>query len=143
MRLSWRLLRLRARVGRWTRSSILPSHSELPSQPDLNSLRSLTSLLHTHSLLGTLSPSQPIFSSHLSNLHTNSKNQTFQRFSSESELESKDFDHTVVVSDIFSKSSDSEEIKKYLGSNSVVISHDLVLGVLGKLESSPDVARRF
>lgn len=75
--------------------------------------------------------------------HINSGIQRFQKFSSEPELESKDSDQAVIASDILSKSNNLEDIKKDLESNGIVISHDLILGVLGKLESSPDVARRF
>lgn len=63
-------------------------------------------------------------------------------FSSEPAIEQKESDHAV-VSDIFSKSRDADEIRKDLESSSIVVSHDLVLEVLGKLESNPDVAVRF
>lgn len=66
---------------------------------------------------------------------------TLRTFSSEPAAE-QESDHTVVVH-IFSKSRDVDEIRKDLESNGIVISHDLVLEVLGKLESNPDGAIRF
>lgn len=56
------------------------------------------------------------------------------------ELKDSDF---VVVSDIFNKFSDVNDICKELESSSVLFTHEMVLKVLNNLESSPDVARRF
>ncbi|XP_061362091.1 pentatricopeptide repeat-containing protein At3g02490, mitochondrial-like [Gastrolobium bilobum] len=65
-----------------------------------------------------------------------------RRFSSEPVLAHADSDH-VVIADIFSKPRDFDYVKKHLDSSHVSINHDAVLVVLGKLDSNPDVARRF
>ncbi|PON58021.1 Pentatricopeptide repeat [Parasponia andersonii] len=143
MRLSWRLLLLGARVGPGARVSVHHSHShpQVQSLPNIESIRSLTSLIHTHSLHGTLSPSKPIFGSHFVN-PVNPKSPMCRSFSSEPQLELKDSDYAA-VSEIFSETKNLEEIKKDLESRNIVISHELILWVLRKLESIPDVARRF
>lgn len=63
-------------------------------------------------------------------------------FSSEPALELKDSDPGVVA-DIFSKPKGVDDFRKDLELNNVLISHELILSVLGKLDNSPDVARRF
>ncbi|KAL4376750.1 hypothetical protein GQ457_02G009630 [Hibiscus cannabinus] len=66
-------------------------------------------------------------------------------FSSETAVEQKDPDHVLVttLTDIFTRFSDRDDIKKELELNSVVFSHVMVLKVLRNVESSPEVARRF
>ncbi|KAG5527822.1 hypothetical protein RHGRI_028683 [Rhododendron griersonianum] len=89
-----------------------------------------------------LSLSHPLPPRHLSTplFH----NPSFRPFSSsELAIEPKDSDHVVVLTDIFSKSSTSDEIKLELDSNNIVITHDLVVRVLQSLGSAPDAARRF
>ncbi|KAK7394326.1 hypothetical protein VNO78_14849 [Psophocarpus tetragonolobus] len=69
-------------------------------------------------------------------------NPSFRQFSSEPVLAHSDSDHGLVA-DIFSKPTDSEDLKTLLDSNRVSITHDAVLAVLWKLESNVDGARRF
>ncbi|RDY02297.1 Pentatricopeptide repeat-containing protein, mitochondrial, partial [Mucuna pruriens] len=69
-------------------------------------------------------------------------NPSFRRFSSEPVLAHADTDH-VIVADIFSKPTNSEDVKTLLDSNRVSINHDAVLAVLWKLDSNVDAARRF
>ncbi|KAM6549304.1 hypothetical protein CsatB_020980 [Cannabis sativa] len=137
MRPSWRLLLLRSRVGPGSRVSVHRSYSQVPSFPNHDSFRSLTSLIQT----GSLSPSKSIFCPNFVN-HLNPGISSFRNFSSEPKLEFKDSDHAVVL-EIFSKPMSLEEIKNDLESNNIVLSHDFILWNLEKLESSPDVARRF
>ncbi|KAL5582036.1 hypothetical protein UlMin_014478 [Ulmus minor] len=135
MRHSWRLLLLRTRVRPRARLSGHQWHSQVQSQSNFESLRSFTSLRDS------LSPSQPIFTSHLTN-HVKPQIPNCRSFSSEPAVEVNDSDHAV-ISDIFSKQRDVEEVRKDLELNNIVISYESILGILGKLESSPDVARRF
>ncbi|XP_023550224.1 pentatricopeptide repeat-containing protein At3g02490, mitochondrial-like [Cucurbita pepo subsp. pepo] len=139
MRYSWRLLRLRAHFRSQLRISSNASHFQVHSDPNLQSLRFLSSLLPKHPVHGTASP--PISDSQFTSI-VKSRYGIPRTFSSESVIEQKESDHAVVF-DIFSKSRDVDEIRKDLESNGIVISHDLVLEVLGKLESNPDSAIRF
>jgi len=63
-------------------------------------------------------------------------------FSSEPAVEEKSSAEATVI-DIFSRLSGEDEIRKELESSGVVISQDLALKVLRKLESNPDVAKSF
>nr|XP_023877985.1 pentatricopeptide repeat-containing protein At3g02490, mitochondrial-like [Quercus suber] len=137
MRHQWRLLLrphhiLRSQLHNTIHSS---SHFQVLSNPNLNlpPFRSLTSLFHN-----TVSQ-KPQF--------INPRDPISRGFSSEPEqaIEEKDTDHThLVVADIFAKPTVGvDDIRKELELNNVVISHELVLRVLGNLESSPDVAKRF
>lgn len=139
MRYSWRLLRLRAHLHSQLRISSNSSHFQVFSDPNLQSLRSLSSLLRKHPVHSTASP--PISDSHFTSI-VKPRYGTPRTFSSEPAVQQKESDHAVVF-DIFSKSRDVDEIRKDLESNGIVISHDLVLEVLGKLESNPDGAIRF
>ncbi|XP_038890460.1 pentatricopeptide repeat-containing protein At3g02490, mitochondrial-like [Benincasa hispida] len=138
MRHSWRLLRLRAHFRSQLRISSNSSHFQVLSHPNLQSLRSLSSLFPKHPVHHTASP--PISDSHFKSI-VKPIYGTPRTFSSEPAAE-QESDRTVVV-DIFSKSRDVDEIRKGLELNGTVISHGLVLEVLGKLESNPDCAIRF
>ncbi|KAA0039407.1 pentatricopeptide repeat-containing protein [Cucumis melo var. makuwa] len=138
MRYSWRLLRLRPYFRSHFRISSNSSHFQVLSHPNLQSLRSLSSLFPKHPVHDT--PSPPISDFHFTSI-VGPIYGTLRTFSSEPAAE-QESDHAVIV-DIFSKSRDVDEIRKGLESNGVVISHDLVLEVLGQLESNPDGAIRF
>ena len=69
-------------------------------------------------------------------------NPSFRRFSSEPVLDHSDNDH-VLVADVFSKPTDSDDVKNLVESNRISITHDAVLAVLLKLDSDVDAARRF
>ncbi|CAL9014151.1 unnamed protein product [Prunus brigantina] len=141
MRHQWRLLLLRAHHRSSPHVFVKSSYSQVHSQPNLHSLSSLTSHFHTHTLDPKLSPSHPVFNSHLTN-PINPRNPLSRNLSSEPALELKDSDHGAIA-EIFAKPRGVDDIRKDLELNNVVISHDLVLRVLKSLESSPDVARRF
>ncbi|XP_022921370.1 pentatricopeptide repeat-containing protein At3g02490, mitochondrial-like isoform X1 [Cucurbita moschata] len=128
MRYSWRLLRLRAHFRCQLLLSSNSSHFQVLSNPNLQSLRYFSSLLRKY----------PVHDTSI----VNSRYSTPRMLSSEPEIGQKDSAHAVVF-DIFSKCRDVDEIRKGLESSGVVISHDLVLEVLGKLESNPDEAIRF
>lgn len=145
MRQPWQQLLLRARRRSWARLPVHNSHSQVQSESNLQSLRFLTSLLHTHSIHCNISPSQP--TTFVSRLFANTINPTSpsifcRSFSSEPALELTDSDHAIIA-DIFSKHRGVDDIKKDLELNNIFISHELILSVLGKLDSCPDVARRF
>jgi len=63
-------------------------------------------------------------------------------FSSEPALEESDSDH-MIIADIFAKPKGVDDIRKELELSNVVVNHEFVLKVLRKIESSPDVAKRF
>ena len=136
MRHQWRLLLLRPQglLRSQLHNSTHSSHFQVLSNPNLPTFRSLTSLFHT-------TISQPNFDSQF----TNPTNPITRRFSSEPAIEENDSDHThIVIADIFAKQSGGvDDIRKELELNNVVVSHELVLRVMGKLESSPEVAKRF
>ncbi|XP_058187829.1 pentatricopeptide repeat-containing protein At3g02490, mitochondrial-like [Rhododendron vialii] len=105
-------------------------------------------LLRFHSRSKNLHPPTPPPLSHpLPPRHLSTPlfhNPSFRPFSSsELAIEPKDSDHVVVLTDIFSKSSTSDEIKLELDSNNIVITHDLVVRVLQSLGLAPDAAWRF
>ncbi|KAF7822331.1 pentatricopeptide repeat-containing protein [Senna tora] len=140
MRNQWRVLLLRAQHRLYARASTHFSqpHFQVHLNPNLQSLRSIASLLDSHSIHHLVSsPSSGLidFSYPINTITRN--------FSSETALEENDSDHVVVVADIFSKPRDFNDVKKELELNNIVINHDMVLKLLWKLGSSPDVARRF
>lgn len=139
MRNQWRVLLLRAqhRIGIHASTHFSQSQFQVHLNPNLQSLRSITSLLHSHAIRHPISLSSYGLID-LSN-HTNT---VIRNFSSETALEENESDH-VVVADIFSKPMDFNDVKKELELNNIVINHDMVLKLLWKLGSSPDVARRF
>ncbi|KAK9272174.1 hypothetical protein L1049_002545 [Liquidambar formosana] len=138
MKNSWRLLLLRSYSRPPRHISASFSHSQVPSSPNPHTFRSFSSFIHKHSHHHTF----PLTSdSELTNPRK-SANPGTRSFSSEVALEDKDLDH-VVITDIFSKPRDFDEIKKELESSNIILSYELVLKVLQNLESSPDVARRF
>ncbi|GAB4832481.1 hypothetical protein Ancab_006503 [Ancistrocladus abbreviatus] len=133
MKNQWRLLLRRhfslpaSNICRTFCPSLHQVHTS-PTSSFLSSL-SLISLLHprtTHPL-----PITPAFQS-----------PTPRYFSSEFALDHKVSEHSLVI-DIFSKSITGDEIKRELESNSIVISHELVLNVLHNLESTPVIASKF
>lgn len=63
-------------------------------------------------------------------------------FSSEPAIKEKPSADAIVI-EIFSRLSGEDEIRKELESSDIVISQDLALKILRKLESNPDVAKRF
>ncbi|KAE8691234.1 Pentatricopeptide repeat-containing protein [Hibiscus syriacus] len=66
-------------------------------------------------------------------------------FSSEAAVEQKDLDNVLVttVTDIFTRFSDKDNIKRELELNGVAFSHVMILKVLKNVEASPDVAMSF
>ncbi|MED6134919.1 hypothetical protein PIB30_041402 [Stylosanthes scabra] len=67
-------------------------------------------------------------------------------FSSEPVLAQQQADsdnHVLVISEVFSKPRDLNDVKSRLDSNQVSINHDAINGILAKLDSNADVARRF
>ncbi|GMI68640.1 hypothetical protein like AT3G02490 [Hibiscus trionum] len=80
----------------------------------------------------------------LSILNHNNTPSNHCSFSSEAAVEQKDPDHVLVttVTDIFTRFSDRDDIKRELELNGVVFSHVMILKVLKNVDSSPDVARR-
>ncbi|KAB1211091.1 hypothetical protein CJ030_MR6G018077 [Morella rubra] len=133
MRHQWRLLLLRPRhlLRSQIHSSGQSSHFQVLSNPNLRLPHSLTSLFHC-------TASQPIFDSQF----TNQTTPISRRFSSEPAFEEVDSDH-IVIADIFAKPKGVDDARKELELSDVVVSHELILRVLKKLESSPDVAKRF
>ncbi|CAL1392305.1 unnamed protein product [Linum trigynum] len=122
MRYSWRLLLLRT----YTRSSLHVSSNSPHLQRQVKA--SCSPYLSSLRTLPQLSPS-------LSPRH----------FSSEPMAEPiKDSDnHHMLVSDVFTKFSDVNDIGRELEQSGVVLTHDLVLRVLKSLQSNVDAARRF
>lgn len=105
-----------------------------PSQVTSISTRSISSLLHTRP--GTRSPQD------LSRLR--SPITTTRSFSSSSEppVKEKSASEATVI-DIFTRLTSEDEIKRELESSDIALTQDLALKVLRKLESNPDVAKRF
>ncbi|XP_009630584.1 pentatricopeptide repeat-containing protein At3g02490, mitochondrial [Nicotiana tomentosiformis] len=95
-----------------------------------------------HSLRSITTPTIPSRTSHML---------PYQRLTirslstSELAIEHKDPDHQIaVLTDIFSKSNrTNDEIKLDLESNSVIMTHDLVIKALRSFSTAPDAARRF
>ncbi|KAG6719374.1 hypothetical protein I3842_03G002500 [Carya illinoinensis] len=132
MRHQWRLLLLRPHHLLRSQLRITQSsHFQVLSNPNLPPLHSLTSFFH-------FTAPQPISDSQFKN----PTNPIFRSFSSEPALEEKNSDH-MVLADIFASDKGFDDIKKDLELSEVVVSHELVLGVLRKLESSPGAAKRF
>ncbi|KAG6656201.1 pentatricopeptide repeat-containing protein At3g02490, mitochondrial-like [Carya illinoinensis] len=133
MRHQWRLLLLRHHQLLRSQLHIHShsSHFQVLSNPNLPSLHSLNSFFHC------IAP-QPISDSQFKN----SINKIPSRLSSEPALEEKDSDH-IVIADNFAKAMGVDDTRKELDLSDVVLSHELVLRVLSRLESSPDAAKRF
>ncbi|OAY60365.1 pentatricopeptide repeat-containing protein At3g02490, mitochondrial [Manihot esculenta] len=129
MRHSWRLLFFRNCTRSSLRSPAYPFHPHLQVH---SSPRSFYSLLTPSFQVNLSDPTNPI----------NSKIPICRNFSSEPLVE-KETDHCFLISDIFTKFTDFNDINKELELNGVVINYELVLKVLKSLEFSPDVARRF
>uniref|UniRef100_A0A5B7A036 Pentacotripeptide-repeat region of PRORP domain-containing protein n=1 Tax=Davidia involucrata TaxID=16924 RepID=A0A5B7A036_DAVIN len=134
MRNQWRLLLLRCHTRSQPRISRHSYHFQVYSTPNS---RPFSSLLHSRAPHKFPPP-----------FHSQSLNPNVPSFryfsSSELAIEDKDADHVAVLADIFSKPPrPNDEIKLELESNSIVITHELVLKVLQNLETAPDVARRF
>ncbi|XP_016487031.1 pentatricopeptide repeat-containing protein At3g02490, mitochondrial-like [Nicotiana tabacum] len=125
MRNQQRWLRLLLRHHSYSRKLINPS----PFQVN-HSIRSITS------------PTIPSRASHMLSY----QRLTIRNLStSELAVEHKDSDHHItVLTDIFSKPNrNNDEIKLDLDSNSVVMTHDLVVKALRSFNTAPDSARRF
>ncbi|XP_021605696.1 pentatricopeptide repeat-containing protein At3g02490, mitochondrial [Manihot esculenta] len=134
MRHSWRLLIFRNCPSLSFRNHAHSSHPHFQVHSSSPSLRSFYSLHAPSRQVHFADPKNPI----------NSKIPIARNFSSEPLVDSKkDADHCFLISDIFTKFTDANDIAKELELNSVVIDHELVLKVLKSLESSPDAARRF
>ncbi|EEF29496.1 hypothetical protein RCOM_0447050 [Ricinus communis] len=137
MRHSWRLLLFR----NYPRSSLRThQHHFQVHSSSLSHIRSLYSL-HTFSQ-----------QSHLLEFKNNkrinlNKGPTAYNFSSDALIESENKKEPdpqcLLISDIFTKFSDVNDITKDLELNNVVVDHELVLKVLNFLECNPDVARKF
>ncbi|XP_048230520.1 pentatricopeptide repeat-containing protein At3g02490, mitochondrial [Ricinus communis] len=137
MRHSWRLLLFR----NYPRSSLRThQHHFQVHSSSLSHIRSLYSL-HTFSQ-----------QSHLLDFKNNkrinlNKGPTAYNFSSDALIESENKKEPdpqcLLISDIFTKFSDVNDITKDLELNNVVVDHELVLKVLNFLECNPDVARKF
>ncbi|KAL1205850.1 Small ribosomal subunit protein mS81 (rPPR8) [Cardamine amara subsp. amara] len=135
----WRLLLLR---------SYHRSHLAYPSpcsqfQVSSISTRSFSCLLHLRSVIGALQPSEKLCSIRSPMTSSASMVKAVSRsFSSEPAIEEKSSAEATVI-DMFSRLSVEDEIRKELESSDIVISQDLALKVLRRLESNPDVAKRF
>ncbi|EOA20115.1 hypothetical protein CARUB_v10000394mg [Capsella rubella] len=134
----WRLLLLRS-----YHRSRLPYPSPC-SQVTSISTRSFSSFIHLPSGIGALQQSEQLGSLRSPMTSSGSLLKSVGRsFSSEPAIEEKSSPEASVI-DIFSRLSGGDEIRKELESGDiVVISQDLALKVLRKLESNPDVAKRF
>ncbi|XP_031276181.1 pentatricopeptide repeat-containing protein At3g02490, mitochondrial-like [Pistacia vera] len=150
MRHQWRYLLFRKYPRSPLQFPTVPSsqvHSSLCNSLH-ESLRTLSSNIHTSThYLSDTGSQRPSFYFHFKNpVKSKSsivyKNPMSCSFSSEPAMELKDSDF-MVVSDIFNKFSDVNDINKELESSGVLFTHEMVLKVLSNLESSPDVARRF
>uniref|UniRef100_A0A1J3IYG3 Pentatricopeptide repeat-containing protein, mitochondrial n=1 Tax=Noccaea caerulescens TaxID=107243 RepID=A0A1J3IYG3_NOCCA len=107
------------------------------------STRSISSFLHLRPGIGSTQQSEELGS--LRSPMTSSAGlvkSVGRSFSSESAIEVKPSAEAIVI-DIFSRLSGEDEIRKELESSDIVISQDLALKILRKLESNPDVAKRF
>ncbi|XP_028778110.1 pentatricopeptide repeat-containing protein At3g02490, mitochondrial-like [Neltuma alba] len=140
MKNQWRVLLLRAqhRAGIYASNHFSQPQFQVHLNPNLQSLRSITSLLHSHSLQNQASLRSTGLLDFLNPINT-----TTRCFSSETALEQNESDHVVLVADIFSKPRTCDDIKKEIELNNIAINHDMVLKLLWKLGSSPDVARRL
>ncbi|VVB14677.1 unnamed protein product [Arabis nemorensis] len=134
----WRLLLLRS----YHRSHLpYPSPCSQFLQVTSISTRSISSF--PHSEIGALQQSEELRSLRSPMTSSASLVKSLGRsFSSEPEIKEKPAAESTVI-DIFSRLSVEDEIKKELESSDIVISQDLALKVLRKLESNPDVAKRF
>ena len=136
MKNQWRFLLLRSQHRRLIYSSnhFSQSQFQVHLNPNLQLLRSFTSLLNPQNQIPTS------ISSYLDYPYPK-----IRSFSSETALEdnNSESDHVLVVTDIFSKPMSFDDVRREIEVNNVVISHDMVLKVLCKMGSSPDVARSF
>ncbi|KAJ7971157.1 Pentatricopeptide repeat-containing protein [Quillaja saponaria] len=132
MRHQWQLLFRRAYHLSRQHISTHFLQFQVQSNPNLQSPGSLTSLLNRHSIQGGSRFVDP----------ANHRNSFICNFSSEPALEQNESDY-MVVAEMFAKQIDKDQIKKELDLNNILLSHEMVLNVLGKLDSSPDVARKF
>ncbi|KAJ7974228.1 Pentatricopeptide repeat-containing protein [Quillaja saponaria] len=139
MRYPWRLILRRAYHRSSFHISTNFSQFQVQSNPNLQSLASLTSLLHSHCIHCTVS--SPCVESRFTD-SVNPRNHFIRNISSEPALKPKVSDH-VILAEIFGKQMGTDDIKKELELNNVLISHEMVLNVLGKFNSSPEVAKRF
>ncbi|XP_010420279.1 PREDICTED: pentatricopeptide repeat-containing protein At5g15980, mitochondrial-like [Camelina sativa] len=134
----WRLLLLR---------SYHRSHLTYPSpcsQVTSISTRSFSSFIHIRSRVGAFQQSEqlcPLRSPVTTSSGSLLKSVGRRSFSSEPAVEEKPSPEATVI-DIFTRLNSEDEIRKELESSDVVISQDLALKVLRKLESNPDVAKR-
>ncbi|CAF1782881.1 BnaC09g41880D [Brassica napus] len=125
------------RYQQW-RLMLLRIHRAYPSphfQVTSVSTRSISSLLHTRS-----QPRSPQQSQDLSRLRSPITTRTF---SSDPAVRREKSASEATVIDIFTRLSSEDEIKKELESSHIVLTQDLALKVLRKLESNPDVAKRL
>ncbi|CAE6103749.1 unnamed protein product [Arabidopsis arenosa] len=130
----WRLLLLR---------TYHRSHPSPCSQVTSISTRYFSSFLQLRSGIGALQQIEQLGSLRSPVTSSGSFGISVGRsFSSEPAVEEKSSAQTIVI-DIFSRLNGEDEIRKELESSDVVISQDLALKVLRKLESNPDVAKRF
>ncbi|CAN8300085.1 unnamed protein product [Cochlearia groenlandica] len=121
----WRLLLLRSYHG---------SHLAYPSPC---STRSVSFFLHLRSGIGALQPLRSPMASSASLMKS-----VCRSFSSDSAVEKKSSGESIVIN-IFSRLNGEDDIRRELESSDVVISQDLALKTLRKLESNVDVAKRF
>ncbi|ESQ41581.1 hypothetical protein EUTSA_v10012887mg [Eutrema salsugineum] len=135
----WRLMLLRS-YGR--------SHLAYPSpysqfQVTTIATRSFSCFLHLPSGIGALQQSEELRSLRSRIRSSAGMLESVGRsFSSEPVIEEKPTAEGIVI-DIFSRFSGEDELRKELESSKIVISQDSALKILRRLESNPDVARRF
>ncbi|XP_016194481.2 pentatricopeptide repeat-containing protein At3g02490, mitochondrial [Arachis ipaensis] len=99
---------------------------------------------HLHALRSSPSPSIPRFTTTAKSIP--SIPIFLRTFSSEPVLAQQQADsdsHLLVISEVFSKPRDVNDVKSRLDLNRVSINHDAINGILAKLDSNADVARRF
>ncbi|KAK8330223.1 hypothetical protein V6Z11_A11G381500 [Gossypium hirsutum] len=127
----WRFLLFRNHPRRSPLRISAVSQVLIPSPPIVHSFNNIASRSHFTSPFNLMKG--------LSILNYNNQSNSF---SSEAQ---KVPDHVLVssVTDIFTKFSGKDDIRRELEFNSVVFSHEMVLKVLKNVESSPDVAIRF
>ncbi|CAF2345680.1 unnamed protein product [Brassica napus] len=122
------------RYQQW-RLMLLRIHRASHFQVTSISTRSISSLLHTRS-----QPRSPQQSQDLPRLRSPITTRTF---SSDPAVKTEKSASEATVIDIFTRLSSEDEIKQELESSSIVLTQDLSLKVLRKLESNPDAAKRL
>ncbi|KAF8048438.1 hypothetical protein N665_2513s0004 [Sinapis alba] len=126
------------RYQQW-RLMLLRSYRASHFQVTFISTRSISSLLHSRPGTRSLQQSEDLSRLRSTTITTPA---LIRSFSSEPAVKEKSASEATVI-DIFTRLSCEDEIKKELESSEIVLTQDLALKVLRKLESKPDVAKRF